>query len=276
MTRAAVIIPCHEDGALVVEAVRSIREPEPVEVVVVDDGSDGAETRTALDELARSGVRIIRQPQGGPAAARTRGLEATEAPFVLPLDADDLVEPGAVSALADALEEAPQAGFAWGDYMIFGDYEGRYRTPERVLPWTLTYMNPYPVTSMFRRSALLAAGAWQASGRIGYEDWNLWLRLLELGIDGVHVDRTIYRRRLHGAGRVQVNARQRHQVLYAELRRLHPDLFRNRAKLRRLERPPLWKRLVYPLAFASRSVIPFALEARAKRMLLRRGLRVAG
>jgi glycosyltransferase involved in cell wall biosynthesis len=275
MARIALVVPCHEDGALVLEALHSVREPEPVEVVVVDDGSTDAATHEALEQARASGARVVRREQGGAAAARSAGLEASSAPLVFPLDADDLLEPGSLAALADALERHPDSGFAWGDYAVFGDYEGTYRTPDRVLPWTLTYLNPYPVSSLFRRAALEAAGGWRWRGRIGYEDWSLWLRLVELGIGGLRVDRVVYRRRLHGSARVQGRARGDHRALYEQLSQTHADTFRRRAELRRGERPPLWKRLAYPVAFGPRALIPPAVERFLKRAILRRGIPLA-
>ncbi len=126
MTRVAVIIPTHDDGTLVAGALASIRESEPVEVVVVDDGSTD---RAALAELARlraTGVQVVRRENGGPGAARMTGVEHTAAPYVYPLDADDFLAPGALKAMADQLDAHLEAGFCWGDYELFGDYGGRY------------------------------------------------------------------------------------------------------------------------------------------------------
>src|SRR4051812_7174454 len=94
--RVAVVIPCHDDGPLAVEAVDSVlREVEEVELVVVDDGSTAPETQEALDGLRARGVRVLRQDNAGLGAARMAGVGATTAPYVFPLDSDDLLEPGA-------------------------------------------------------------------------------------------------------------------------------------------------------------------------------------
>jgi len=268
VTRVAVIIPCHNDGRLAEEAVASIQEEEPVEVVVVDDGSTDAETLERLDVLAQAGVRIVRRENGGLGAARSTGLEATSAPLVYPLDADDLLEPGALAAMAKVLEDNPEAGFTWGDYTVFGNYQGRYRSPDRFLPWTLTYVNPYPVSSMFRRDVLERAGGWHGWA---YEDWDLWLRLAGLDVSGVATDRLVYRRRLHGDSRLLAQARERHQELYAEITRRNAKVVSRRRELRAAERPAMWKRLVYPIVFGSRSVLPVRLEAILQRAMLRFG-----
>lgn len=270
--RFAVIVPCHDDGSLAVHAVASVREDEPVEIVVVDDGSTDPATLEALDGLRADGVRVLGRKNAGPAAARMAGVAATRAPCVYPLDSDDLLEPGALATMADALDAAPpEAAFAWGDYLVFGDYDGRYRAPKDFLPWTLTYVNVYPVCSLIRRDALLKAGGWQWRA---YEDWALWLRFVELGFTGVRVDRVVYRRRLHGSARRLHADRKRHADVYAELKASHPDAFGKRADLRARERPPLWKRAVYPVLFGRRAVLPFRLEAAMQRTMMRRALRL--
>jgi glycosyltransferase involved in cell wall biosynthesis len=271
--RLAVVIPCHNDGSTIRDAVASVREDEPVEVVVVDDGSDDPATLEVLAELERDGTRVVRQPNGGPGAARTTGMRETSAPFVFPLDADDQLVAGALGELADALESNPTAGFAWGNYVLFGEQTGLYRSPRRWLPWTLTYVNPYPISSMFRRPVLERCGGWAARD---YEDWDLWMRLALFEINGIGVDRVVYRRRLHGDGRQLTDDRRRHEALYNDLRRRHGDLFARRGELRRRERPAVWKRAVYPLLFGARKVVPLRVEAFLQRTMMRLGSGLPG
>jgi glycosyltransferase involved in cell wall biosynthesis len=271
--RVAVIIPCYNDGALAEEALASVREDEPVEVVIVDDGSTEDDTLRRLDALEQQGVNVVRSASGGPGAARTAGLRAAAAPLIYPLDADDLLEAGALAHMANALERHPRAGFAWGDYTIFGDYEGKYRSPDRWLPWTLTYVNPYPICSMFQRWALERAGGWKQRT---YEDWDLWLRLIGLGIDGIRVDRIVYHRRLTGGGRQVRQDRLRHREAYARLQRANADVFARREELRVRERPAAWKRLVYPVLFGSRRFVPIAVESFLQRRMMRLGTGLPG
>ncbi|RKQ92880.1 glycosyltransferase involved in cell wall biosynthesis [Solirubrobacter pauli] len=271
--RVAVIVPCFNDGALAEEAVASVVEEEPVEIVVVDDGSTDPVALERLEALRARGVRVVRRENGGLGAARMTGVEATTAPFLYPLDADDRVETGALAALADALEAAPEAAFAWGDYVLFGDQEGRYRSPTRWLPWTLTYVNPYPVCSMFRRTTIERTGGWQMRA---YEDWDLWLRMTGLGLEGIPVGRVVYRRRLHGDSRLLAEARRKHQRLYAEIQQRNPTVFARRDEWRRRERPAAWKRAAYPVLFGARKVVPFRVEAFLQRTMMRLGTGLPG
>lgn len=271
-SRFAVIIPCHEDGPLALEAVASVQEREPVEVVVVDDGSAGARTAEAMEDLCSLGVSVVRRPNGGISAARMSGVEATDAPYVYPLDADDLLLPGSLGRLASTLDGAPECGFAFGDFELFGEYRGTFRAPPDFDPWALTHANFIPSGSMLRRDALQRVGGWDFPN--GMEDWDLWLKLAEVGWGGARVPGTIYRRRVHGSRR-QAEGRRNHRHLYRQLRRRHGRLFASRRALARASRPSWPARLLYPPLFGMRNLglVPPRLEAPAYRLMVSRDRR---
>lgn len=93
-TGISVIVPCYNAGAYVWEAVRSVvRQPLDLdhEVVVVDDGSTDAATRSALGRCAAlPRVRLVsHDSRQGHHAARNTGLRTARFDYVLQLDADD-------------------------------------------------------------------------------------------------------------------------------------------------------------------------------------------
>jgi glycosyltransferase involved in cell wall biosynthesis len=272
--QVAVVIPCYNAGATLAAAVESVREDEPVELVVVNDGSSDPGTLSVLDELRTAGVRVIDRDNGGLSAARMTGVQATTAPHIYPLDADDCLEAGALRSMIDALERSPRAGFAYGDYEVFGDYRGRWRSPKRFDPWAMTYANFIPVSSLVRRSALEEVGGWELRNAV--EDWDLWLKMAEHGWDGVRVSRVVYRRRVHGVSLLS-DTRKRHGEMVGRLRSRHPELFASRRKLAARSRPELIKRLVYPIVFGlrNRNLIPSAIESGLLRFGLERSLRRA-
>jgi glycosyltransferase involved in cell wall biosynthesis len=253
--RIAVIIPCFNDGALVQEALASIAESEPLELVVVDDASTQAATVATLAQIAEQGVAVVRHERNrGLSAARMTGLAHTAARYVFPLDADDLAVGGMLGAMADRLDQHAAAAACFGDYAEFGDAERVRVVPARLDAFRIAYRNDYPVSSLFRREALEAVGGWRdLPGEVGYEDWHLWMTLAERGLEGVHVGRgtVAYRRRIHG-DRMLAGAARRHRRLYTQLRRLHPDLFAQLAAHRRTSDLGWAARRYYPLAFGAR------------------------
>jgi glycosyltransferase involved in cell wall biosynthesis len=240
--RVAIVVPCYNGGATVGEAVASIRgEPEDVELVVVDDGSTDALTLDLLAELDQQGVRVIHQANQGPSAAAMTGFRATSASLIMRFDSDDVLEPGAVGVLVDALDRKPEAAVAWGDVQTFGVTTFRVPTAPSLDPWLVTYVNCVPGAGcLFRRAALGAAGGWQL--RDGFEDWDVWMSFAERGYSGIHVPQVTFRYRRVESGR-QVDSVGDTDAHFTALRNRHASLFAKRSENRRRSNAPLGLKL---------------------------------
>ena len=109
-----VIMPVYNGEAFLAEAIRHVlaQSYHPLECIVVDDGStDGtADIAAAFSD----GIRYVRQPNLGPAAARNRGIEIARGEFLAFLDVDDLWAEGVLQRLADHLRALPEIGIAQG------------------------------------------------------------------------------------------------------------------------------------------------------------------
>jgi glycosyltransferase involved in cell wall biosynthesis len=268
--RVAVIVPCYRDGELAAEAVASVRENEPVELVVVDDGSDDAPTLAALERMESEGVPVVRHEQNrGLSAARNTGVAATSARYVFTLDSDDVAIGHLLRAMADRLDEEPGTGVCFGDYEEFGSVHHIRAVPARLDPFRLAFTNEYPVSALFRRDLLESVGGWAPIE--AYEDWHMWMTLAERGETGVHFGFGVitFRKRMHGE-RMLSKARTVHARLYSRLQADHPRLFGELATHRR-QSPlhPLRKRL-YPIVYGKRP--RFAWDYRIKNLLERLGI----
>lgn len=124
--RFSIIIPAFNAEKTIQRCIDSALRQHEAEVIVVDDGSTD---RTADIAEAYMSTRVHRLiPNRGPGIARNRGLEAAQGRWVIFLDADDELMPGALKRLAEFIDAQPVdldlVGFNWiGD----GDQDGMRR-----------------------------------------------------------------------------------------------------------------------------------------------------
>jgi glycosyltransferase involved in cell wall biosynthesis len=240
----AVVIPCFNDGATLVDAVGSAqRQDRRAEIIVVDDGSTDPATIAVTERLEAAGICVIHQVNEGPAPARMAGVGATKADYVFPLDADDLIAQGGLKRLADVLDRHPEAAAAWGSIQSFGQIEYVHESRPTLDPWQVSHQNHLPICSLYRRTALLDAGGWQLPG--GYEDWDLWMSLAERGWTGIGIPEVTAHYRTQ-PGRRLSRSSQRHGERIEKLRARHPSLFAERRRNRRVSPAPRLLKLALP------------------------------
>ena len=115
-----VVIPLYNKGTLVRRALNSVLSQtyQNIEVVVVDDGSTD-EGPDVVREFSDPRVRLIQQENAGPGAARNRGFQETQAPYLSFLDADDEWMPRFLEVYVESLRLHPDCDAVIGP-TLFG------------------------------------------------------------------------------------------------------------------------------------------------------------
>lgn len=239
--RVAVVIPCFNEKEAVAETWCSLAREEPHQVVIVDDGSDDERTLEVLDRLRGAGAHVIRQENQGLAAARATGVRATSARYVLPLDGDDILAPGSLTRLADALDADAACAAAWGDFRVFGKIDRIDPKGDRIDPWLLTYIHDLHASLVLRRDVLDEVGGWSD---VVFEDWDMSLTLAEHGYRGAYVPGPQIFYRVDDDGLLANASRSRGLT---ELRQRHDDLFSRRSTNRRSSTAPRSVKMLFPL-----------------------------
>lgn len=104
---ATIVIPTYERPMKLKQTFDSVctQTVDEYEIIVVDDGSVSEEQDTVLDQYGtKDNIRVLRQENAGPAAARNRGWRAANGEFVLFTDDDCIVPNDWVESLVAAFE----------------------------------------------------------------------------------------------------------------------------------------------------------------------------
>src|SRR5215207_11289555 len=109
----SVVIPCYNQAHFLGEAIESVLSQSypNFEIIVVDDGSpdDTAEVAARYPE-----VRYVRQDNQGVSVARNSGLARSGGAYIVFLDADDRLLPGALEVGVRELEAHPECALVFG------------------------------------------------------------------------------------------------------------------------------------------------------------------
>jgi glycosyltransferase involved in cell wall biosynthesis len=198
----SVVVAVYQAEATVADAIESAlgQTLAPLEVVVVDDGSSdgtGAALEPYLDRIT-----YVRRENGGAAAASNMAFAHARGDFVVILDADDVYEPARIEALSTLASARPDLDLLTTDAYLEarGQVVGRFfsSTPFAVADQRLHILERcFLACPAVRREALLDAGGFDESLRIGY-DWECWIRLLHRGSAAGAVDEPLLRYRVGG------------------------------------------------------------------------------
>ncbi|MDB5875836.1 MAG: pssF [Ramlibacter sp.] len=158
--KLAVIISCYNYEDFVGRTIRSVLDQErrDCQVVVVDDGS----TDRSWEIISQHEVNAFRIKNSGQLAACLYGLDHTDAPFILFLDADDALKPGALETIIGQLDDrVAKLQFSLtlidgggtetgGAFSILESFRSRHNLIRRVLA-SGVYLTPPTSGNVFRR-----------------------------------------------------------------------------------------------------------------------------
>lgn len=193
LSGVAVVIPCHNYGRFLDECLDSVtaQTVQPAEVIVVDDSSDD-DTRAVCE---RRGVRYLRVEFRDVYLTRRTGLEATASPFIVFLDADDMIAPTYLSECRAAIQVDESMGIVTSAMMLFGTKNGAVYFPET----DIERMNWIHAGSLVRRIALERSKAYNhpVSSIPMHADWHAWREVVRDGWKVGRINSATYHYRHH-------------------------------------------------------------------------------
>jgi glycosyltransferase involved in cell wall biosynthesis len=215
----SVIVTLYNYAAYIEECLQSVAAsvcddlPGGIEAIVVDDASTDSSIQRVQDFADQSNlpIRLVRKPTNtGLADARNVGVSFARAPYVFILDADNYIYPHTLTKLYRALKSSGQAGA----YGIIAQFKSANRDgagllshsgwdPQRLL------LEPYvDAMALLDREKLLAVGGYSTDliryGWFGWEDYDLWLKMIQAGHDCQFVPEIVAAYRVHKSSMINV------------------------------------------------------------------------
>ncbi len=199
------VIPVFNASRYLAEAIDSVlgQSFQEWELVAVDDGSsDDSLSILERYSLVDFRVRVIAMPHAGIVSTRNTAIDAARGKFIAALDNDDAMLPQRLERQVEFLRNYPTiVAVGGGGILVDADGDPLINrvfptSSEEVESELLAGRNPLMQSCMmFRRDAMLQAGGYQ-DGRSFAEDYDLFLRLTEIG--GIaNLNEVLIRQRQH-------------------------------------------------------------------------------
>lgn len=188
----SVIIPIYNQAQKLIKTLESIAKQTytDYEVIIVNDGStDGVDMvfGNYYKNLATNNYYLfINQTNHGAPAARNRGLKEARGEYLFFCDADAILRPEALEKMVKALENNPAAAYAYSSF-----YWGKKLFKVGEFSAEKLKTGPYVHTMALIRHAAFPVAGWDESAK-KFQDWDLWLTMLEQGKVGYWIPETLF------------------------------------------------------------------------------------
>lgn len=203
----SIIIPVYNHADALLQSLETVAKQtyKPFEVVIVDDGSvdriKNYELR--IQEILKDiSFQIRRQENAGAPAARNKGFELSKGQYVIFWDADVIAQPEMIEKMYKALQEHPEASYAYSSF-YFGKkkMQGREFDAEALRKINYIHTNSLLRREDFPRFSAQGgpASGWDVSLK-KFQDWDLWLTLLDRGKSGVWIPEYLFHVLPHEGG----------------------------------------------------------------------------
>lgn len=182
----SIIIPMYNSVTTARDAIEAVAEQsyEPLELIVVNDGSTDSTATTVEKALDQYGVtaRVLEQANAGAQAARNIGLAHARGTYVQYLDADDIIAPQKIARQVDIVHSSSAvvdvvAGAFVETRLDDTTHRVRYDVPTE--PWEGLLTSHLGRTSslLWRKEAIHEVGGWSPQQQSSQE-YELLFRLL--------------------------------------------------------------------------------------------------
>ena len=215
----SVIIPIYNYGQQFEKTLESVFQStyKNIEIVIVNDGSSDEYVLQKLESLSNQpNIKIINQENQGPSSARNNGIINSMGEFILPLDADDKIDPDYIQSCVNVLKRYKTISPVYCDTIHVGQTQGTEQRPE----WSMDRLiqGPFIVNcSMFHRDAFDKCGGYDTS-LFGWEDYDLWIRMGKNGYKGQRIPKPLFTYFHHEKdGTVSTEANKNQKELYDKI-----------------------------------------------------------
>jgi len=191
-------------------------------VLVLDGGANKKTTNIYNNFEHPKFEKYALEKNQGPYGTRSKAIELAKTEWYCQLDADDILPPNTIKLLLDTINSNPKSEYIYGNCIHFNDHSYFVKKPFDD-PDLLCYSALFNSASPIKKSLYAAIGGY-ALDLYYNADWDFWISVHELGINGARINDIIYCRRVRSdnIGAVQMDHKPKNVEIIIKK---HPKYF---------------------------------------------------
>jgi glycosyltransferase involved in cell wall biosynthesis len=225
----SVIIPCYNQAQFLEDAVHSVVKQtyNNWEIIIVNDGSlddTNSVSQKIIKTYSQYSITLLEQNNSGVASARNNGISVASGEYIIPLDADDKFATTYFDKAINILQNNPEIGIVYCLAEFFGSKTGLWPLREFELPDFLVE-NTIFCSAFFRKSDWFKVGGYSLEMKHGWEDYDFWLSLIELGTKVFRIPEVLFFYRQYPGSTTDSMSYQDYLFSYEKLYQHHKSLY---------------------------------------------------
>ncbi|MFC4211322.1 glycosyltransferase family 2 protein [Pedobacter lithocola] len=199
------IIICVYNEECFLKALRSIKNNycyNKIEVIIINDCSHNPITNRLLHWLQKKTKVIIKRTDKniGLSGARNLGISIATSPYIIPLDADDILPPYAVDLILKTFKSQINVDFIYGDYLKNDVEKNTHIHVSNAVISTQSSLNIFALlnnwtllgSSPFKKETWFRIKGYSLEYSNNVQDVDFWLKALKNGMKGFYVNKILY------------------------------------------------------------------------------------
>ena len=232
--RVSIIIPCYNQAKYVAEAIESALNQtyKNVEIVVINDAStdNSSDVIKSYTDKYPNIIFLDEKENKGVVKSRNLAIEKSTGDYILPVDADDKIDSTFCEKAVKILDSDLDIKIVYSRIQFFGHLNKEFKL-EAFNPNRIIFNNCIPNTAMYRKSDFVTVGGYKDYMKDGWEDWNMWLSILEITPNkekcAYKIDKILYLYRQFESGTRSDFKLKKQNELFVNMIINHPSLYKN-------------------------------------------------
>jgi len=175
-----VIVPAYNYANFIGECLDSVLSQtfKSWECIVIDNGSTDNTHEIVKSYSNKDGrIKYHYTNQKGVSLARNLAVSLSQGTYLLPLDADDKIDPTYLEKAVNIMNQNPEISLVYCNAILFGSVNKKWILPDFNYK-AMLIENSIFCTALIKKNEFLAVNGYNVNMVEGFEDWDFWIKYL--------------------------------------------------------------------------------------------------